>query len=169
MTELIRTWIMGLVAASFLSAIALTLCPKGRIRSIVGLTAGLVTVVALVAPILDFDPEAHDLNLERFAFQLDTRIEEIEREQERLRTLIISDRSRTYIWDKAQSIGAYELDIQVETRRSPDGAVYPYGVRLIGSITSEQQEILERYLSDTFGITAERQQWSERDDEQIEP
>ena len=159
MGTLIQTWILGLVGASFLGAIALTVCPKGRVRAVVSLLAGLVTLIALVAPVLEFDFEAYAENLSFAEVQLDDRLEEVLREQERLQSLIISEQSRTYIWDKAQSIGLGDMEIHVETRRSPLGETYPYRVRLIGSYTPEQRVQLETYIGHTFGITTDRQGW----------
>jgi len=160
LSELIQTWILGLVGASFLGAIALTVCPKGRVRAVVSLLAGLVTLLALIAPVLEFDFEAYAQNIVFSEAQLDDRIEEIQREQERLQTLIISEQSRTYIWDKAQSIGLPDLEIHVETRRSAVGEIYPYRIRLIGDVDPYQRTALEEFMEQNFGITNERQQWS---------
>ena len=159
MSQLIQTWILGLVAASFLGAIALSVCPKGRVRAVLSLLAGLITLLALIAPILEFDFEAYAQNLAFQEVQLDNRMEEIAREQERLQSLIISEQSRTYIWDKAQSIGLSHMEIHVETRRSSIGEIYPYRVRFIGVFSEEQRMEMTDYVSRTFGISGERQQW----------
>lgn len=165
MTEFIRTWIMGLVAASFLSAIAMTLCPKGKVRAVVGLCAGLVTIVTLVGPILNFDYQAHFGALDDFESQLEQRLEEMEFEQERLRSIIISERSRTYIWDKAEVLGMGNVEIQVDTVRAETGELIPYRVHIGGVYTQEQREDLERYLAETFGIPRVRQHWSDTNEE----
>jgi len=166
--ELIRIWVLGLTGAAFLAAIAMTLTPKGRPRSVVGLVAGLVTVVALIAPILEFDYAAFAQNVSGFEVSLEARTEEWELQQERLTSLIIRERSEAYILDKAESLGLVGLDIEVATARSPDGWHYPYRVWVSGTYTSSQQRALSEFLAGTFGIPAERQYWSEPNEREEE-
>ena len=159
MTELIRAWIMGLTAAAFLAAIAMALTPKGRPRAVVGLVTGLVTIVALVAPILEFDYAAYVRNVNDFAFSLESRNQEWEVSQERVTSLIIRERSEAYILDKAESLGLVGLDIEVATARNPAGWFTPYRVWIVGEVSAAQQRALSEFLNGTFGIPAERQYW----------
>jgi len=158
--ELIRAWILGLTAAAFLASIAMTLAPKGRPRAVVGLVAGLVTVVALIAPILEFDYAAYARNVDAFEVSREGRNQEWEAVQERLTSRIISERSEAYIWDKAESLGLVGLDVAVETARDPDGWTIPYRVWISGEYSADQRRILSEFLAGTFGIPAERQHWS---------
>jgi len=163
MAELIRNWILGLTGAAFLTAIAMSLAPRGRVRAVTGLVAGLVTIVALISPILEFDYTAHVGNTAHFEQSLDLRMQEMEAAQERLQARIISERSAAYIWDKAESVGLVDLYIQVETARHPEGFLYPYKVWLEGVPTEEQRRTVEAYLTEVFGIPVERQIWSVAD------
>ena len=163
MTELIRSWILGLTGAAFLTAIAMAITPKGRARAVTGLVAGLITIVVLIAPVLEIDPLIYTQSFEDFTSTMESRIVEMEEAQERLQARIISQRSASYILDKAESVGLVDLDIQVETERHPDGWLYPYAVFLHGRYTEEQKSTLEAYLAGTFGIPPERQIWSVAD------
>ena len=160
MTELIRSWVFGLTGVAFINAIAMTLAPKGKSRAIVGLTCGLVTVVALIAPILDFDYEVYALHVTRLDTTLEERVEEILIGQERLADKIIRERSQAYILDKANSLDIVYLTIEVETAQSSYGVIYPQEIWLSGRYTEEQRQKLGDFLSGTFGIPAERQHWS---------
>jgi len=160
MTEFIRNWIMGLTAAAFLTAIAMTLTPKGRVRAVVGLVAGLVTVVALIAPIIEFDYEVYAGNIEGFELSLQTRSEAWEVSQERLTSLIIRERSETYILDKAESLGLVDIEVEVATSRNAAGWIYPQRVWITGNVSASQRSVLSEFLAGTFGIPAERQYWS---------
>jgi len=164
MTELIRTWILGLTAAAFLTTIAMTLTPKGRPRSVVGLLSGLVTIVALIAPITEFDFGAYASNLENFEIQLEEKRIAMEAEQERLTSLIIREQSEAYIWDKAESLGLGHLAIEVATAQGEGGWMFPYRVWISGEVSLEERLILSDFLAGTFGIPAERQYWSESDE-----
>ncbi|MCL2568651.1 MAG: hypothetical protein FWE12_04340 [Oscillospiraceae bacterium] len=161
MTELIRIWVLGLTGAAFLAAIAMTLTPKGRPRAVVGLVAGLGTIIALIAPIVEFDYAAFSQNIAGFESSLETRTAEWEVEQERLSSLIIRERSEAYILDKAESLGLVGLDIEVATARGSDGWLYPHRIWISGPHTQSQQSALSEFLTGTFGIPVERQYWSE--------
>ena len=163
MAELIRTWIMGLTAAAFLTSIAMTLTPKGRPRAVVSLVAGLVTIVALVAPILEFDYEAYARNLEGFEHTLEARTAEWDAAGEDLTSRIIIERSQAYIWDKAESLGLV-VRIEVATARNEAGWEFPDRVWISGDYTDSQQRALSEFLAEVFGISAERQYWSEADE-----
>ncbi|MCL2562718.1 MAG: hypothetical protein FWE08_01605 [Oscillospiraceae bacterium] len=164
MANLIRTWILGLTAAAFLAAVAMTLTPKGRPRAVVGLVTGLVTIAALIAPILDFDYEAYARNVEHFELSLEARNAEWEAHQEELTSRIIIERSEAYIWDKAESLGLVGMDIEVAVAHNEAGWMFPDRVWITGEYTTAQQSALSEFLAGTFGIPAERQYWSNADE-----
>ena len=66
MTELIRTWILGVAGAAVLTGLALCLTPKGRVHSVLRLVCGAVMVIALVAPVLRFDFSSYAMDLARY-------------------------------------------------------------------------------------------------------
>jgi len=162
-TELIRNWVLGITAAAFITAIAMALTPKGRTRAAVALVAGLVTIVVLISPILEFDYAAHGVHLSDFQASLDLRQEEMETASKSLQARIISQRSLAYILDKAESVGLPDLDIRIQTKAGLDGFVVPYSIYLTGAYSEEQRRTLEAYLTGTFGIPIERQIWSVAD------
>ena len=163
MTELVRNWVLGLTAASFLTAIAMALTPKGRGRAATALVSGLVTIIVLVAPILEFDYHGFSQNILSFESSLELRAEEMEAVQESLQARIISERSATYILDKAKALGLADLEVEVATKVEAESFPTPYIVFLTGSYTEEQRRTLEAYLDGTFGIPAQRQIWSVAD------
>jgi len=166
MTELIRTWILGLTAAAFLAAIAMALTPKGRPRAVVGLVTGLVTVLALIAPILEFDYAAYAQNVSAFEVSLEARNEAWEASQDNMTSLIIRERSEAYILDKAENLGLVGLDVEVATSRNAAGWHYPDRVWIVGEVSASQRSALSEFLAGTFGIPAERQYWSETDEDE---
>ena len=161
MTELIRTWIMGLTAAAFLTSLAMTLTPKGRTRAVVSLVCGLVTIIALVAPLMEFDPESEFANARGFEAPSDTRMEALALEQERLTRLIISERIGTYILDKAENLGLVDLTVQVETISTEGGDFLPAEIWVAGTYSAEQRRTLSEFVTRTFGIPPEKQHWSD--------
>ena len=55
MTEALRSWIVGIAGAAMVTAVAMTVTPDGRVKKVVSLVCGLMTVVALIRPIVGFD------------------------------------------------------------------------------------------------------------------
>jgi len=163
MTELIRNWVLGLTAASFITGIAMAIAPKGRSRAATALVSGLVTIVVLIAPILDFDHTAYMQDFVETEVSVTLRTEEMENASKSLQARIISERSIAYILDKAESVGLPNLDIRIQTKAGADGFVVPYAIYLTGEYTLEQRRTLEAYLVGTFGIPIQRQTWSVTD------
>lgn len=162
MTELIRSWIIGLTAVAFLAGIAMAITPRGRVRMVVGFACGLVTIVALLAPILEFDDVAYARHTRQQSFDWQFRLDDLEVSQERLVEHIISEQTATYIWDKATQTGITNLDITVDLARTENGELYPYAVYLNGAFTAQQRTDLTKHISETFGISAENQHWSQQ-------
>ena len=71
---------------------------------------------------------------------------------------VIKQKTRTYIWDKAQELGlAAEIDVTVST----DGAYpYPAAVCVKGAFTEAQRQTLSRYIEENLAIGKEQQTWT---------
>jgi len=160
MLELIRTWVLGLTAAAFIGALALAVTPKGKTRAAVGLVTGMMTIVVLIAPVIDFDYDAYARHVMEYDFALEARTREVEYSQERLTSWIIIERSETYILDKAEALGLSDLTVRVETMLDEARTPYPYEVWLTGRYTPAQRQTLADFLAAAFGIPAQRQHWS---------
>ena len=165
MTEFIRTWVLGLAAAGMLGAVAMAVTPKGRTRAVVGLVCALVTIVAFIGPIVSFDYVAHARYLREYELALDMRMDDIDRSQERLTSLIISERTETYILDKAERLDMEDMNVQVEIANRGEGVFYPYAVWLEGTYSDQQKHTLAAYLTEILGIPPERQYWSDIDEQ----
>ena len=158
MTEWIRTWVLGLAGASLFCAVATELTPKGPVKSVVRTLCGVVLASALLGPLLRFDFSGYALNLARAraqAAEVSAQAGEISAELDRR---VIEARVRTYILDKAQSLGCAVSDARVTLRWSTEGFWYPVSVELDGTF--------DRQLSDDIaaelGVGREAQSW--RDD-----
>lgn len=69
---------------------------------------------------------------------------------------IIKERTRTYILDKATSLG---VTISVDVMLNEDTVPYPTAVTLTGRVSPYAKSILTAYIVDNFGISSEDQTW----------
>ena len=155
MLELIRQWLLGITASAMLVALAEALCPDGNIRGILRLTGGLVLLAAVLNPLLKLDTEALGRALAEYKLDLGAYSTELEEENETLMKDIIEEQSAAYIQDKAAALGI-DCQVTVEADGEEEWPI-PQSVTVMGSLTAEQQEALERTIEEDFAIPAERQ------------
>ena len=158
MLELIRHWLVGITCAAMLVALAESLIPAGSIRRIARLTGGLV----LLAAILKLDTTALTRALTEYKLELSAYSADLEEENEILMKDIIEEQSGAYIQDKAAALGI-DCQVTVEADGEEEWPI-PQSVTVMGSLTAEQQEALERTIEEDFAIPAERQRYESGDE-----
>ena len=154
MLELIRHWLVGITCAAMLVALAESLIPAGSIRRIARLTGGLVLLAAILNPLLKLDTTALTRALTEYKLELSAYSADLEEENEILMKDIIEEQSGAYIQDKAAALGI-DCQVTVEADGEEEWPI-PQSVTVMGSLTAEQQEALERTIEEDFAIPAER-------------
>ena len=142
MLELIRHWLVGITCAAMLVALAESLIPAGSIRRIARLTGGLVLLAAILNPLLKLDTTALTRALTEYKLELSAYSADLEEENEILMKDIIEEQSGAYIQDKAAALGI-DCQVTVEADGEEEWPI-PQSVTVMGSLTAEQQEALER-------------------------
>ena len=158
MLELIRHWLVGITCAAMLVALAESLIPAGSIRRIARLTGGLVLLAAILNPLLKLDTTALTRALTEYKLELSAYSADLEEENEILMKDIIEEQSGAYIQDKAAALG---IDCQVTVEADGEEE---WPITVMGSLTAEQQEALERTIEEDFAIPAERQRYESGDE-----
>ncbi|MDR1116806.1 MAG: stage III sporulation protein AF [Oscillospiraceae bacterium] len=160
--EVLKTWILGITAASIIVSAAAAIAPQGHMRSIVRFIGGLVLFISVISPLKDF-------NLEDMAFYQAQYRAEYEDYEEKLIfnssaqiKLIIEDRTRTYILQKADSL-QLDCDVTVITKAAKDA--YPYPAEITGTYSGAESaaEELKRFIESELGVPKEKQKWNEKD------
>lgn len=164
MTELVRSWVIGLTGMSLITAVVLTLTPKGKVRRIVTMVCGLGMVIALISPIMNFDYDSFALYMSDSTEELESYGAGLEETNERLTRSIIQERTAAYILDKAESIGVLDATFTVNTKMDDEGTWYPWEVTAEGTFTESQSSELVSYITGELGIPEERQYWSTDDE-----
>lgn len=162
MLELIRHWLVGITCAAMLVALAESLIPAGSIRRIARLTGGLVLLAAILNPLLKLDTTALTRALTEYKLELSAYSADLEEENEILMKDIIEEQSGAYIQDKAAPW--HRLPVTWEADGEEEWPI-PQSVTVMGSLTAEQQEALERTIEEDFAIPAERQRYESGDEE----
>ena len=154
--------VLGITCAAMLVALAESLIPAGSIRRIARLTGGLVLLAAILNPLLKLDTTALTRALTEYKLELSAYSADLEEENEILMKDIIEEQSGAYIQDKAAALGI-DCQVTVEADGEEEWPI-PQSVTVMGSLTAEQQEALERTIEEDFAIPAERQRYESGDE-----
>ena len=164
MTEIIRSWVIGIAGMSLITSVAMAITPTGRMRRTVSLVCGLGMIVVLIRPVMDFDYDSFARYMTDYSFGTDIIEKNLDGENERLTRLIIQEETSAYILDKAKSAGVQNAKISVDTKMDEDGVWYPWEVTIDGDFTSEQRTGIVGAIEGELGVPAERQYWSSDDE-----
>lgn len=148
---------MSVAASSILSALALALCPDGRVKNILRLVCGIVCALALVSPLRSLDITGLSAAMAAYGQRAQIIAENAEEEKKMLERTYIEERCAAYISDKAAAMGVAAGNVTVLARWDEQALVwYPYEAAL----DCGRNEELSRALEAELGIPAERQRWS---------
>lgn len=156
--DLLRNWLIGIVAAAMLVSVLDTLLPKGGAGKIAKLAGGLVLLLAVVQPLLQLSEEDIGAGWEGYKEELSQYSSDLEVAEENLMEGLIAQQSATYIQDKAMTMGI-TCTAQVETYPDEDGTLLPYAIVITGDLTQGEQEQLTQIIATDLAIPAERQSY----------
>lgn len=161
MMEILRNWLFGITAAAMVLALADSLMPDGTVKKVGKLAGGLLLIVVILRPILGLDYEAMAGALANYRFESEEYSNSLEIENERLKKIIIEDRTGAYIQDKAIEMGI-ECSADVSCRADEDGIFYPDSVVVSGKLTQEQINRLMRTIEGEVAIPPENQRYERK-------
>lgn len=164
MTEALHSWIIGLAGAAMVTAVAMTITPDGKVKKVVSLICGLVTILALIKPIAGFNYADFAKSLASYKANADGFSSKVQSSNEKLTRLIIEDKCDTYILDKGKSLGIGDLQVTVTASWSKDGYWYPSSARLKTNADKEKKDKLSQSIEAELGIPPEELIWSMRDE-----
>jgi len=157
--EPVKNWLLGIICAALLAALAEGLTPDGTTRKICRMTCGLVVLLAVVQPVIQVDPAAIGQ-----AF-LDNRAAwngaslDLEQTNGQLMETIIARQTGAYILDKATALGIpgpLTVTVSAQTREGEEYPI-PVSVEIRGELTREQQAALTRQITADLALPSEQQ------------
>lgn len=155
----LREWILTLAGAAAFCAVANAICPKGRVRNVLGLVCGAVMTLALVSPILDFNMDAYSAALSRYRTEAELALSDAGEKGAALERTIIEEECAAYILDKAESLGMTSAAASVRVRWNGEGGWAPDEATIRAAGTETQRAELRHRVEAELGIPAERQYW----------
>ena len=117
------TWIGGITAAAVISALALTLAPRGPGYNAGKLACGAMTVIMLIMPLKGFDIKRYAAFSAQQRYTGERIAESAEEDSLAVKRIIIQGQARAYILDKAAELGIEDADAEVEIAVQINGKV----------------------------------------------
>lgn len=160
MTELIRTWLLGVTCAAMILALAESLAPEGSVKRVCKLAGGLVLLLAAIGPILKLDEADLSYIVSKYKINAEQYSEALETQQDFLYESIIEERTAAYILDKAEELG---MDCSVEvTVGWKDDIPTPAAVTIRGVWTQAQRDRLSESIASDLGVPEPLQYFEEK-------
>ena len=157
----LRGWLLALVAASLICALADALMPKGAVKRVGRLVCGLVLASAILSPLAGLDVESGQSWLERHLASVEFQRAALEEEVNGQMKVIIEQEYAAYIVDKAAQLGA-ACSARTECRR--DGGLYlPQRVEVTGAVPPPLQSELVQIIVRDLGVPEEQIDFSEEE------
>ena len=153
MIEGLRIWLLGVIAAAFVTAILGGLLPKTAAGTIGKVAGGLIVLLALLRPVGGVEAGRLSGLYDGYASEIDKQIEAYRHSNQTEMAEIIEQETAAYISKKAEAYGV-RCQVQVETSLQ-DGVPVPCAVRLYTQKNSELSQWIEREL----GIASAEQTW----------
>ena len=160
MMESVRTWVLSVLAAALLLGLLESCAPKGPVRSVAKLAAGLALFLAVAAPLeehlTDWLGRAFREKLASVTVFSDTLGET---DKTYLET-IMSQRAAEYIVSEAETVGA-AVTCTVECSWTEENLPVPCAAVIRGSLTPSQRAALTAYASQQLGIAEDQIRFEE--------
>ena len=150
-----KNWIVGLIVTCGVLSLCYAAVPKGRFRSILRCTGGLLLLFAVIQPLVQTDWSELVRNYDDWKTELDLQSEEYQKLQADALNVLIAEKTAAYIEEKATSMGVVcHAQIDCEQR---EGVPFPTAV----TIDIPYNSGLSAFIENELDIQAESQYWQE--------
>ena len=156
MMDFLRSWLVGITAAAIVLALADCMIPEGSVKRIGKFAGGLFLMLAILRPVLNVDYEVLAGLLANYRYEVQEYSASLEIENERLKKIIIEDRTGAYIQDKAAELGIVctaEVVCHVDENDMP----FPASVVIRGHIDEDEIRTMTRLIEGEIAISPEDQ------------
>ncbi len=159
----VRGWLLAVIGASLICALADALMPQGAVRRVGKLVCGLVLLAAVLSPLTRLDIADGQRWLEDYLDSLDNREAELTETVNSQMKVIIEQEYAAYIVDKAAQLGL-TCSVQVECGLSEEGLYLPARARVSGALTERERDQIVRLIGTDLGIPESEQLYMTEED-----
>lgn len=150
----IKEWLLAVLAASFLTAAAQAIMPKGAVKKVGQLACGLVLFLAIVSPVLSARYMELTELLESYEQELAALETETVEASKNLTASFIDQETEAYIQGKTEELGV-TCGVEVTWDWSGETPV-PSGAVITGTLTEDERQKLVSALSQDLAIPKEQ-------------
>lgn len=155
MTEAVKNWVLSILAAALLLGVLEAAVPKGPVRGVVRLAAGLVLLLVVAAPLAERLPGWAEGALGNQLEAAAAFSDELEVTDESYLETIMSQRAAEYIVTQAEEMGV-TLTASVTCDWTEEGLPVPAGAVLRGDVPEQARQALTGVIQAELGIPAEQ-------------
>ena len=159
----VRGWLLTVIGASLICALADALMPPGAVRRVGRLVCGLVLLGAILSPLTQLDLPGGQRWLEDYLASLEAREEDLTETVNSQMKVIIEQEYAAYIVDKAARLGL-TCDPRVECGLSEEGLYLPVRVRVTGALTEEERARIAGMIAEDLGVPESEQLYITEED-----
>ena len=152
----LRAWLLSLICAAVLCALARALMPPGAVKRVGGLVCSLVLLAAVLSPAVELSPQAAQAWLAQLTDGQAQREAELHQQLEDGIKPIIEQEFAAYIVDKAAEWGL-AVTARVECAASEGGLYLPHRTWVSGPLPQEARARLTGLIQSDLGVPEERQ------------
>lgn len=156
MTDGVRGWLLSIIAACLLCALADALMPRGPVKKAGRLVCGLVLLCVMLSPLPGLGLEAGQEWLEDYFAGLEQQKQDLKEAADTGTKGIIEEQYGAYIVDKAKELGIV-CQARVTCRTGEDGLTVPDRVEVTGTFSDEEQSRLAQIIEEDLLVPPERQ------------
>lgn len=152
-----REYLISVVAVCMIGVIARQMVQKESVKKVLHFVSGLLILLVLITPLLSLRGKELMTILEEAGEELQVDTENIEESAQQALEEHIKNTAEEYIEKKARELGA---TVQARVTLTREEYPVPETVKVIGSVTPEQQKALSNYMCLEMGIALEEQEWA---------
>lgn len=159
----VRGWLLTVIAASLICALADALMPQGAVRRVGRLVCGLVMLAAILSPLTELDISGGQRWLEDYLASLENREAELTETVNGQMKVIIEQKYAAYIVDKAAQLGV-ACSVQVECELTEEGLYLPARARVSGALTEGERAQITQIIREDLGVPESEQMYITEED-----
>ena len=152
----VRSWLLTVIAASLICALADALMPPGAVRRVGRLVCGLVLLGAILSPLARLDLSGSQRWLQDYLASLENREAELAETVNEQMKVIIEQEYAAYIVDKAAELG-WTCTARVTCERSEEGLYLPVRTEVTGPQTAGVPAQLVQSIAEDLGVPKKAQ------------
>ncbi len=156
MMDGVRSWLLAMIFAAVLCALAKELMPAGPVKRVGGLVCGMVLLAVMLSPLVQLNPAAGQAWLEGWRSGLEQQEAALRQQVNEGVKPIIEQEFAAYIVDKAAEMGL-NCTARVSCRAEENGLYLPDRTEVAGPLSQEERGRLSQLIQEELGVPADRQ------------